>query len=187
MVRGSGAFCWLCCAPAHRSSTILQRNKKGQPLTPEKSETSSLPLKKSASELLMNLLSHPSGESGYNTADMQIWAGVGTFWKARQKRFALIWVCWIRDYWTRFFLITRKYKHTCKLYRQVAMFKTFLLLNIEYVTIIFVGVTVMVLNIYVRNISGPLHLHYVVTCAQYYYKPIIHWIVNEYYNVKENV
>lgn len=54
------------------------------------------------------------------------------------------------------------------------MFKTFLLLNIEYVTIIVVGVTVMVLNIYVRNISGPLYFHYVITCAQYYYKPIIH-------------
>lgn len=54
------------------------------------------------------------------------------------------------------------------------MFKTFLLLNIEYVTIIVVGVTVMILNIYVRNISSPLHLHYVLTYAQYYYKAIIH-------------
>lgn len=37
----------------------------------------------------MNLLSHPSGESGYHNVDMQIWAGVGTFSTVRLT-FALI-------------------------------------------------------------------------------------------------
>lgn len=67
-------FLSVCCAPAHRSSRILQRNKKKKKRPaphPPKSETSSVPLK-SANGLLMNLLSHPRGRSGYCTADMQI-------------------------------------------------------------------------------------------------------------------
>lgn len=34
--------CWLCCDPGHRSSRILQRNKKASPSPPKNAETSSL-------------------------------------------------------------------------------------------------------------------------------------------------
>lgn len=59
-------FLIVCCAPAHRSSRILQRNKKGQPLTPKISNFFSS-IKKRAKRLVMNLASHPSGRKwNYN-------------------------------------------------------------------------------------------------------------------------